>query len=95
MARKFAHPHDPRALIAEAYRIEGIGPEECRAIFFDWALGLPADSDPAEAAKALLDHHAGAAGDHPMTVLLRQAAEAPGPRGRGRRRRRTGDEEPR
>jgi len=41
MARKGAHPDDPRALIAEAYRIEGLGPEDARAIFFDWALGLP------------------------------------------------------
>ena len=86
MARPPAHPDDPRHLIGESYRIEGIGPEDCRAIFFDWALGLPADRPAAEAAGALLAHHKGPE-DHPMTGLLRQAMEQPVP-ARGRRRRR-------
>ncbi len=75
--------YDPRELIREAYRIEGIGPADCRSIFLDWALGLPAGTPPAEAAAALLAHHAPPA-DHPMTALLREAAG--GPAGRGRRR---------
>ena len=82
------HPHDSRGLIREAYRIDGIGEADCRSIFFDWALGLPADTDPAEAAAALLAHHAGEPADHPMTGLLREAAAGRARTGTGRRRRR-------
>ena len=38
-------PIDPRGLIAEAYRMD-IGPEDCRTIFLDWALGLPEGAGP-------------------------------------------------
>ena len=75
--------HDPRNLIGEAYRIEGIGAADCRSIFLDWALGLPAGVAPAEAAAALLAQHAPPA-DHPMTALLAEAAA--GERHQGRRR---------
>lgn len=75
--------YDSRNLIGEAYRIEGIGAADCRSIFLDWALGLPAGVAAAEAAAALIAHHAPPA-DHPMTALLREAAE--GPEGRGQRR---------
>lgn len=78
-----AETYDKRGLIFESYRIEGIGPADCRSIFLDWALGLPAGVAPAEAATALLRHHQPPE-DHPMTALLREAAE--GPAGRGRRR---------
>lgn len=84
MARRDAHQDDPRALIAEAYRIEGIGAEDARSIFFDWALGLPPGTGPEEAAARLLAHHAGEPDAHPMTVLLREAA-AGGTVRRGRR----------
>ena len=47
------HPCDPSNLIHEAYRIEGIGLEDCRAIFFDWALGLDSGLDMVAAAKTL------------------------------------------
>ncbi|MEM9098876.1 MAG: hypothetical protein AAGC79_10170 [Pseudomonadota bacterium] len=83
MARRDVHPLDPRDLIAEAYRIEGIGPEDCRSIFFDWALGLDAAENPVTAAQTLLAHHQPDA-EHPMTVLLREAAEG---EARPRRRR--------
>ena len=46
--------YDPRALILEAYRIEGIGPEDCRAIYFDWALGAPVERDMKADTAALL-----------------------------------------
>ena len=78
-----AETYDKRGLIAESYRIEGIGPADCRSIFLDWALGLPAGVAPAEAAAALLAAMQPPA-DHPMTALLREAAE--GPAGSGRRR---------
>lgn len=73
---------DPKRLIAEAYRIEGIGPEECRSIFLDWALSLPVDVDQAKALRILLDRH-GVEG-HPMTAVLREAClPSPGGRRRG------------
>jgi hypothetical protein len=80
-------PLDPRGVIREAYRIEGIGAESCRSIFLDWALGLPAGIDATDAALALLARHQPAAPDHPMTAVLRESAQ-PVPRARPRRGRR-------
>lgn len=73
---------DPKGLISEAYKIEGITSEECRSIFMDWALSLPADSQSEEAARVLLDRFGQP--QHPMTVVL-QAALVPldRPRRRG------------
>jgi len=70
-----AKRYDPTGLIREAYRMEGIRADECRGIFFDWALGLAAGDDPASAARALLEHHSDQPADHPMTRLLRDAAD--------------------
>ncbi|PIV76648.1 MAG: hypothetical protein COW55_00855 [Rhodobacteraceae bacterium CG17_big_fil_post_rev_8_21_14_2_50_65_11] len=67
---------DPKALIFESYRIEGISYGECRSIFMDWALSLP-DPDPAPHIAALLDRYGGDSPDHPMTAVLREAQEAP------------------
>ncbi|SDE18194.1 hypothetical protein [Limimaricola pyoseonensis] len=61
---------DPKGLVREAYRIEGIGPEECRSIFLDWALSLPEDTDSAMAIRRLLERHATAPQGHPMTAVL-------------------------
>lgn len=62
---------DPKGLIRESYRIEGIGPEECRSIFLDWALSLVPGVAPHEAMRAVLAHYgADAAADHPMTKVL-------------------------
>lgn len=68
--------YDPRGLIRESYLIEGVGAEDCRSIFLDWALGLKAGQTPAEAAAALLAHHDPDPG-HPMTALLTEARAAP------------------
>jgi hypothetical protein len=35
---------DPKGLVRESYRIEGITPGECRSILVDWALSLPVDA---------------------------------------------------
>lgn len=78
-----AETYDRRGLIAESYRIEGINPADCRSIFLDWALGLPAGVQAAEAAAALLAEYR-PPDFHPMTLLLREAAIKPP--GRGRRR---------
>ena len=34
---------DPRGLLFEAYRIDGITSHECKTIFLDWVLGLAND----------------------------------------------------
>lgn len=71
-------PDDPKGLIREAYRIAGIGPGECRSILVDWALSLPAGTDPAGPLARLAARHGGAP-DHPMTRLLAEAVAAPPP----------------
>lgn len=75
---------DPRGLIREAYRMEGLGALECRSIFLDWALGLPLDADAPGAVAALLTAYGPAHPDHPMTAVLREGIE----RGSRPRRRR-------
>ena len=61
---------DPRGLIREAFRIEGIGEADCRSIFFDWALGLGPEADMPALIEALLAHYAEAPADHPMRQVL-------------------------
>ena len=80
------HPCDPTDVIHEAYRIEGIVVEECRAIFFDWAMGLDAKIDPVTAAKTLHTDLAADNPDHPMSKLLSEASQGL-TRGRTGRRR--------
>lgn len=66
---------DKANLIREAYAIEGIGDPECRSIFMDWAMQLPAGLDEKAALQVLLDTY-GAAG-HPMTAILTEGLGAP------------------
>ncbi len=90
MAGADRDPLDPRGLIRESFRMEGLGPEQCRAIFFDWALGLDDDADTAALITGLLERHAEAPADHPMLAVLREGLERtarPRPSS-GRRRRR-------
>ncbi|MGB7318562.1 MAG: hypothetical protein WBC85_11410 [Planktotalea sp.] len=71
---------DPKGLIAEAYKIEGITPSECRSIFLDWALNL--EGETTAALNVLLERHG--ARDHPMTQVLRDGlASTARPRRRG------------
>jgi len=79
---------DPKGLIAESFKIDGITYEECRSIFLDWALAVPVDADSPTLIRALLERHPVA--DHPMTQVLTEglsAASAPRRRGgwKGRR----------
>lgn len=77
---------DPRGLIQEAYRIDGITAEECRSIFLDWALGVPAEQEATDLVRELLTHHAGEPVDHPMTLTLTAAlSDHSGPRRKGGR----------
>ena len=77
-----ADPLDPRGLIRESYRIEGIAEGECRSIFLDWAISTPFGPEgQAGAIRALLDRHA-AEPHHPMSRVLRDGLEAPARTGR-------------
>ncbi|MGR3586790.1 MAG: hypothetical protein ACU0B8_21170 [Pseudooceanicola nanhaiensis] len=62
---------DPKGVIGESYRIEGIRVEECRSIFMDWALSLPDGADTPGALDVLIARHAEAEPDHPMSGILR------------------------
>lgn len=77
--------HDPKGLIRESYRIDGISDAECRSILIDWALSLPDGLDQRTAIQSLLDQY-GAEDRHPMTALLNEGLTAPKPARRGRRR---------
>lgn len=87
---------DPKNLIRESFRIEGIGEAECRSIFLDWALSLPVGVDAMAAIRLLLDHYAPkaaqGAGMHPMIAVLVAGAQAQAgtPRRRGGRAGRAG-----
>lgn len=65
-------PHDPKGLVRESYRIEGITAGECRSIFLDWALSVPIGADTSVLITALLSQYAGTQPDHPMTTVLRE-----------------------
>ncbi|MCW1917957.1 hypothetical protein NX862_04260 [Rhodobacter sp. KR11] len=86
---------DPKGLVRESYRIEGITAGECRSIFMDWALSVKVDADHPAAIRVLLDHYGAGAPDHPMTATLRAGLTAPeAPRRRGGRIGRVGDQTP-
>jgi hypothetical protein len=81
---------DPRGLIFESYRIDGIVTEECRSIFLDWALGLAIGTDMQAALQELADEYADRFPDHPMTAIIAEGlarAAVPTGRRRGRSRR--------
>lgn len=83
---------DPKGLVRESYRIDGITLGECRSIFIDWALSLPVGADTSAAITALLALYGAEAPDHPMTETLKAgllSAEPPRRRG-GRTGRQTG-----
>lgn len=76
MSELCAEQVDPKGLIRESFRIEGISAQECRSIFLDWALSCPAGIDMRTAVSLLLARYEPASGDtpHPMLDLLREAA---------------------
>ncbi len=78
-------PSDPKNLIRESYRIDGITAGECRSIFMDWALSMT-DPDPRPHIQILIDRYAGENPDHPMTEVLREGLNtAPTAKRRGGR----------
>lgn len=81
---------DPKGLIRESYRIEGITAGECRSIFMDWALSLPLDAETRAPLLYLLEVYGTDTG-HPMSTVLQDALEAPDlPKRRGGRAARLG-----
>ncbi len=76
--------NDPKALIREAFRIEGITGAECRSIFLDWALSVPEGVDVKGRIEAVLIQYENEPSDHPMQLTLREglgAVAAPKRRG--------------
>ncbi len=83
--------HDPKGLIREAYRIDGITAGECRTIFLDWALSIPLASEATTSIKALLLEYGADNQDHPMTQVLNEGlAKQPKAGRRGGRAARVG-----
>ncbi len=75
-------PNDPKGLIREAYRIEGITLAECRSIFLDWALSVPTDDLQQVIARLLAVY--GQEERHPMTEVLKEGlASSDRPKRRG------------
>ena len=82
---------DPKGLVRESYRIDGITPGECRSIFMDWALSIPVGAAVTDAVRTLIATYAVPEPDHPMSTVLHQALTAPeAPRRRGGRTGRQG-----
>ena len=76
--------HDPRGLIVESYRIDGISISECRSIFFDWAMSAPPEADVPAILATFLRRYEGEFPEHPMTAVLREGLVKSGaPRRRG------------
>jgi hypothetical protein len=77
---------DPKGLVRESYRIEGITGGECRSIFMDWALSVPDGFSVPDAVRVLIATYAPTAPDHPMNAVLHEALSGPEtPRRRGGR----------
>jgi len=75
---------DPKGLIFESYRIDGISPGECRSIFLDWALSLPVGSDTPTALRGLLEKYEAESPGHPMNTVMRDGlVEMAAPKRRG------------
>ena len=69
---KYSISSDPRGLIFEAYRIEGISGPDCRSIFFDWALGLNVEVDPIKEINILFNTYSIDNPNHPMNFVLQE-----------------------
>jgi hypothetical protein len=77
---------DPKGLVRESYRIEGITAGECRSISMDWALSIPVGAPVTDAVRTLIATYGIPNPDHPMTHVLHQALATPdAPRRRGGR----------
>ncbi|MDW3221663.1 MAG: hypothetical protein R8G34_02055 [Paracoccaceae bacterium] len=64
--------NDPKGLILEAFKIEGITKSECRTIFLDWALSLPVERDTHGVLRLLLAQYEDRHAAHPMTEVMNE-----------------------
>ena len=64
--------NDPNGMIAESYNIADISEEECRSIFFGWALAFDPGLDPIHAIKEFLKAYESKYPQHPMNKVLRE-----------------------
>ncbi|MEM6939304.1 MAG: hypothetical protein AAF943_02795 [Pseudomonadota bacterium] len=75
---------DPKGLVYESYRMEGITKAECRTIFLDWALSLPIKQDTSQTIRNLIDHYDPHHPQHPMTEVMKEGlVSMSAPRRRG------------
>lgn len=68
-------PLDPKGLIREAFRIDGIDSADCRTIFLDWALSTSGEGDMRANVEALLVRYDAEPEDHPMRAVLIEGLE--------------------
>jgi hypothetical protein len=81
---------DPKGLIREAYRIDGITKPECRSIFLDWALSLPIEQDTGQTLRTLVALYEPDNPGHPMNDVMHEGLSGmAAPRRRGGWRSRT------
>lgn len=69
---------DPRGIIQESYLIKGITEQECRSIFFDWAMSSPVEQDMKSSITFLLQRYQSVQSDHPMTRVLVEGLQKSG-----------------
>ncbi|MFT4715506.1 MAG: hypothetical protein ACI861_002317 [Paracoccaceae bacterium] len=74
---------DPRGLIFETYRMDGIRIEECRSVFLDWALGQAIGVDMNAALLELKGEYVATNPGHPMNEVIEEGlTRSAGPTGR-------------
>lgn len=71
--------YDPKKVILESFKMDGITSAECRSIFLDWALDVPLGEDTKPLLQDLLAYYQPDHPDHPMTQVLREGLAASGP----------------
>lgn len=83
---------DPKGVIRESFRIEGLSASEARSIFLGWVLDLPDGVDVPSSALTMLDRYSGEPQGHPMVAVLIEATQPVAKRNRrgGWRARRDG-----
>ncbi len=65
---------DPRGLFHEVYKDPDMVIEQCRGVFFDWAISD--EGGDAASMQLLLDYYGSKNPDHPMTGILQEGLKA-------------------
>ena len=69
---KYSVANDPKGLIFEAYRMDGISSEDCRSIFFDWVLGLKPELNAIDELTTLYNLYVKNNPSHPMSQVIEE-----------------------